>query len=200
MTGAGAPGEHEPGAQVSPQWAAWRRSIDLDEYEARFVGTGAHGEADLIASLGGRAVLDAGCGTGRVAIELARRGFDVAGVDLDDDMIEVARRHAPEVPWFVADLARFDLGRTFDIVAMAGNVMLFCRAEDRAPIVARCAAHLGPGGLLVAGFSLRGITLDEYDAAAEAAGLALADRWSTWDRQPFNPGDAYAVSVHTPRP
>jgi len=114
MTGAGAPGEHEPGAQVSPQWAAWRRSIDLDEYEARFVGTGAHGEADLIASLGGRAVLDAGCGTGRVAIELARRGFDVAGVDLDDDMIEVARRHAPEVPWFVADLARFDLGRTFD--------------------------------------------------------------------------------------
>ena len=61
-----------------------------DDYDARWTvlaaqGRNVHGEADLVESLlresGGTRVLDAGCGTGRVAIELARRGFSVTGVD-----------------------------------------------------------------------------------------------------------------------
>ena len=60
-------------------------------------------------------------------------------------------------------------------------------------------AQLDPDGLLVAGFSLRGVagelTLDEYDAAAAAAGLTLVQRWATWERTPYAGGD-YAVSVH----
>ena len=44
-----------------------------------------------------RRVLDAGCGTGRVAIELARRGIEVVGVDADPDMLERARRRAPQL-------------------------------------------------------------------------------------------------------
>ena len=54
-----------------------------------------------------------------------------------------------------------------------------------------------PGGALVAGFSLEPgrLDLDTYDAHAAPAGLDLAERWSTWDRQPFAGGD-YAVSVH----
>jgi SAM-dependent methyltransferase len=190
------PATPEPGAQVSPQWAAWRRSIDLTEYESRFVGAGSHGEADFVESLGQRSVLDAGCGAGRLAVELDRRGLDVTGVDLDDDMIALARRHAPHIAWAVADLAAFDLGRRFDVVAMAGNVMLYCRVEDRASVVRSCAAHLVDGGLLVAGFGLREITVDEYDAYATDADLELAERWSTWDRAPFVAGGNYAVSVH----
>ena len=50
-------------------------------------------------------VLDAGCGTGRVAIELARHGVDVVGVDVDASMIGEARRRAPELEWVEADLA-----------------------------------------------------------------------------------------------
>ena len=45
-------------------------------------GVNPHGEADFVFSYGPRSVLDAGCGTGRVAIELARRGLDVVGTDL----------------------------------------------------------------------------------------------------------------------
>src|SRR5262245_2357703 len=95
-------GGDRPGAEVSERWAAWRREVDLDEYEARWThlaaaGEVVHGEADLIASLGPGPVLDAGCGTGRVAVELARRGIDVVGVDLDGDMIAVARTKAPEL-------------------------------------------------------------------------------------------------------
>ena len=36
-------------------------------------------------------MLDAGCGTGRVAIELAARGFSVVGMDLDEAMLDTAR-------------------------------------------------------------------------------------------------------------
>ena len=59
------------------------------EYDRRFedlaaAGMDMHGEADLVASYAPESVLDAGCGTGRVAIELSRRGHAVVGVDLDE--------------------------------------------------------------------------------------------------------------------
>jgi SAM-dependent methyltransferase len=62
-------------------------------------GENVHGEADLVSSLDPRSVLDAGCGTGRVAIELFRRGLDVVGVDLDPSMLARARAKAPGLPW-----------------------------------------------------------------------------------------------------
>ena len=95
--------------------------------------------------------MDAGCGTGRVAIELARRGIDVVGVDLDADMVAAARRKAPELTWLVADLATMQLDRRFTLVAMAGNVLNFARPADHGLIVHTLAGHLEPGGLLVAG-------------------------------------------------
>src|SRR5207248_11729946 len=63
-----------------------------DAYEAVFEvraasGQDVHGEADFVQALGARSVLDAGCGTGRVGRELARRGLEVVGVDLDPAMI-----------------------------------------------------------------------------------------------------------------
>jgi SAM-dependent methyltransferase len=193
-----------PGSMVSPQWAQWRRQIDIDAYEERFTaiessGHTAHGEADFVEALGPRSVLDAGCGTGRVAIELARRGIEVVGVDLDPDMIDRARGKAPAVRFEVGDLATFDLGRRFDVVVMAGNVLLFCRPADQAAIVGRLAAHLDQErGRLVAGFSLGDrVGLPGYDAMAGGAGLVLVERWATWSREPFT-GGSYAVSVHGP--
>ena len=84
---------------TSSAWRRWREQVDLDEYEARFaVGDAVHGEADLVASLAPTSVLDAGCGTGRVAIELARRGIEVVGVDADPDMLERAERQPSRPP------------------------------------------------------------------------------------------------------
>jgi 2-polyprenyl-3-methyl-5-hydroxy-6-metoxy-1,4-benzoquinol methylase len=96
--------------------------------------------------------LDAGCGTGRVAIELARHGIDVVGVDLDTSMLNVAQQRAPEVAWVAADLTTFDLGRTFDVVVMAGNVPLFTPPGTQPELAERVAAHVRPGGVLIAGF------------------------------------------------
>jgi SAM-dependent methyltransferase len=171
-----------------------------DERFARLAAQGrdVHGEADLVASYGVRSVLDAGCGTGRVAIELARRGCDVAGVDLDRQMLAVAREKAPQLVWVEADLEEVDLGRRFEAVVMAGNVMIFVTPGTEAAVVANMARHLDPGGLLIAGFTIRAdrVSVDLYDEAAAAAGLDLADRWATWDRRPWSSDGDYAVSIH----
>jgi SAM-dependent methyltransferase len=177
---------------------AWRG----DDYQARFdalaaQGTDVHGEADFVCGLSPTSVLDAGCGTGRVAIELARRGVDVVGADLDASMLETARRLAPELAWVECDLAALDLGRRFDVVVLAGNVPLFTAPGTHAAIVAGCARHVAPLGAQVAGFLLdRGYALADYDAQCAAAGLTLAERYATWDREPFVSGGDYAVSVH----
>jgi len=179
-----------------------------DDYDARWralaaQGTDVHGEADLIEALmredGFTRVLDAGCGTGRVAIELARRGFDVLGVDADAEMLATARRKAPELHWLEADLAHLDvvLDTRWDAVALAGNVVIFLSPGTEAQTLEQLAARLVPGGILVAGFQLRRdrLSLPDYDRLAAAAGLVRTQRWSTWDRQPYLGGD-YAVSVH----
>jgi hypothetical protein len=62
--------------------------------------------------------------------------------------------------------------------------------------VRSCAAHVAPGGVLIAGFQLgRGYALDDFDRSCRSAGLALVERWSTWDRQPFSEQNDYALSV-----
>jgi SAM-dependent methyltransferase len=178
--------------------AAW----DGDQYQARFdelaaEGKDVHGEASFVSELAPRSVLDAGCGTGRVAIELARRGLEVVGVDNDASMLATARERGPAVTWVESDLTALDLGRAFDVVVMAGNVPLFCAPGTEAELVAGCARHVVPGGALVCGFQLDGrYDLASYDEQCAAAGMDLAERWATWDWDPF-PGDgSYAVSVH----
>lgn len=174
-----------------------------EEYDERFTrlaaqGHDVHGEADLVTSLGLQRVLDAGCGTGRVAMELARRGIDVVGVDLDARMLAVARDKAPLIPWVEADLAHVAIDRTFDGIVMAGNVMIFVTPGTEGAVVANLTGHLADAGLLVAGFSLGEgrLTVETYDRITAGTGLELVARWSTWDRGPFSPGDDYAVSVH----
>lgn len=159
-----------------------------------------HGEATFVRAYEPATVLDAGCGTGRVGIELSTRGIDVVGVDVDASMLATARSRGPAVEWIESDLRSLDLGRTFDVVVMAGNVPLFTPPGTQAELVAAVGAHVGTGGVLVAGFSTdwsdRPYDVDRYDAACADAGLVLAERFSTWDRQTWTPAANYAVSVH----
>ncbi len=174
-----------------------------DDYDRRFQANAAaghevHGEASFVEALGAGSVLDAGCGTGRLAIELARRGLAVVGTDVDPTMLDTARRKAPDLEWHLADLATLSLGRTFDAAVMAGNVMIFVEPGTEGEVLRHVAGHVRPGGLVVAGFQLMpgGLDLTRYDRLAGEAGLELAERYATWDRQPWAPGGNYAVSVH----
>jgi SAM-dependent methyltransferase len=179
-----------------------------DDYDARWRalaagGQNVHGEADLVEALlresGGTRVLDAGCGTGRVTIEMAERGFSVVGVDVDPDMLSAARAKRPELPWVEADLT--DLARVvdaeFDVALLAGNVLIFVRPGTEGDVVRAVGERVAPGGLLVSGFSIRAdrLPLNRYDELAARAGLQQVARWATWSREPFTGGD-YAVSVH----
>lgn len=179
------------------------RAISGDAYDATYerraaAGENVHGEADFVEAFGPRSALDAGCGTGRVGRELARRGVDVVGVDIDPAMLDTARRKAPDVDWRLGDLAHIDLGRAFDAVVMAGNVMIFLAPGSEGAVIANLARHLAPDGVLIAGFQLdeRRLPIERYDALCEAAGLFAAERWATWDRDPWAEGGGYAVSVH----
>lgn len=182
-------------APVSDRWKRWRSEVDLDEYETRWSrlaedGHDIFGEADFVSRFEPAAVLDAGCGMGRIGIELARRGADVVGVDLDPDLLARAALAAPHVRWVNADLADLDLGTTFDVVVLAGNVIPFVADGDQANAVVRCAGHVRPGGVLIAGFSLR----PEWPSAAsyqrwcEAAGLDLIETHPAWDSWRTSPG------------
>jgi SAM-dependent methyltransferase len=171
----------------------------------------AHGEATFVAALlgPGSRVLDAGCGTGRVAARLAGLGHTVTGVDVDESMVAEARRRWPDLEWRVCDLGALEAPTTpYDLVVMAGNVVPFIEPEDLPRTVAALAAQLVPGGLLVAGFGTDRahlppgapvVPLEVYDEACARAGLGLTARHAGWaaEEWPTVGGDpGYAVTVH----
>jgi DNA modification methylase len=175
---------------------------DGPAYQQRFdelaaSGLPIHGEADFVERFNPSSVLDAGCGTGRVAAELSERGYDVVGIDRDASMIGTARSLAPHVDFQIEDVTGAQLGRVFELVLMAGNVPLFTPEDTHGALVSGCARHLATGGRLVAGFQLgRGYALTEYDAACASVGLVLEARYGTWGGDPLGPDDDFAVSVH----
>jgi SAM-dependent methyltransferase len=188
-----------------------RRRVGLDpaQYDRRWSelaasGHGVHGEADLVAALlpsvPDSAVLDAGCGTGRVAIELARRGCSTVGIDVDATLLARAREKAPQLAWVEADLAALtdDVAPgPFDAVVLAGNVMIFVARGTEGKVLANLAERTAPGGLVIAGFQLSTgrVGLDEYDHLAREAGLVAVARWSTWDQDAYDDGAEYLVAV-----
>jgi SAM-dependent methyltransferase len=174
-----------------------------DRYERSYelraaAGEDVHGEANFVSRFSPGSVLDAGCGTGRVGRELHRRGMEVVGVDNDAEMLETARDRCPSASWIEGDISELQLGRTFDIVLMAGNVINFVLPELRRRALENLVHHLRPGGLLINGHSIRpdGCPPTLFASWAEAAGLEQLERWSTWDRDPFADSSDYSLTVH----
>ncbi|MEX2447963.1 MAG: class I SAM-dependent methyltransferase [Solirubrobacterales bacterium] len=74
----------------------------------------------MLRPLGGERVLDLACGTGRHSRELQRRGFEVVGVDISPELLEMAEREAAEeslqIEFVEADLRQLDREDEFDLV------------------------------------------------------------------------------------
>ena len=101
----------------------------------------------------GQAMLEVACGTGRVAIRLAREGFEVAGLDLSPAMLDVAREKSAgmsNIRWVQGDMRSFDLGETFGLAIIPGHSFQnILTAADQFACLASIRRHLVPGGLLV---------------------------------------------------
>jgi SAM-dependent methyltransferase len=198
------------------RWAELTGGQAGEKYAERFAqlaesGHDIHGEASFCTALVKPAarILDAGCGTGRVAIRLAELGHHCTGVDTDLSMLAVARREAPALEWLHGDLAHLDalgLEPGFDLVVAAGNVIPLLASGTESAVVQHLAAVLRPGGLLVTGMGLDAahlplpeppVTLTEFDHWCTRAGLVLRHRYATWGGDPYRQGDGYAVSVHS---
>ena len=190
---------------TSSEHSRWLAADDVnrgDAYDQKWramaaAGKSIHGEADFVCRFQPATVLDAGCGTGRVAVELAARGIEVVGVDLDPKMLVSARTKAPTLSWFEADLTTVSLTQLFEVVVAAGNVMIFLAPGSERKAIANLTQHLESGGRFVTGFQLdSAYTLADFDADCAAAGLTLAERWSTWDGDEWTDNSGYAVSVY----
>jgi SAM-dependent methyltransferase len=97
---------------------------------------------------GPRRILDAGCGTGHYCGRLAADGFQVVGVDLDPQMIEVARRTYPGPTFHCADILEVGtLPPPFDLVFCIGNVAPHLTQDDFTRFVGEVWKILRPGGL-----------------------------------------------------
>jgi SAM-dependent methyltransferase len=101
-----------------------------------------------------RRILDLPCGQGRHAIELARRGYAVTGVDLSTYMLGVARERADasgvEVRWLAGDMREALPGETFDLVLnLFTSLGYFDDEADDRRVVRAAASMLGAGGQLL---------------------------------------------------
>jgi SAM-dependent methyltransferase len=110
---------------------------------------------DALAGEHDGALLDIGCGTGRVALALAAAGHDVTGLDSEPALVGAlaarARERAVRVRTAVADARTFDLGRTFALVIAPMQVaQLMGGAAGRAGMLRSVRRHLEPGGVFAA--------------------------------------------------
>jgi SAM-dependent methyltransferase len=111
----------------------------------------------------GDPVLDVGAGTGRIALELARRGHQVTALDHDPELVaELARRdRLGSITTVVADARQFELAEQFALIIVPmQTIQILGGSRGRRRFLERAAAHLRPGGAVAAAITE---TLERFD-------------------------------------
>jgi magnesium-protoporphyrin O-methyltransferase len=101
--------------------------------------------AQLPEDLRGARILDAGCGTGAMAVELAQRGADVVAVDISPALVEIAEKRMPaflpgQITWVAGDMLEATTGG-FDH-ALAMDSMIYYTAPDIAALLGKASARV----------------------------------------------------------
>jgi len=112
----------------------------------------------------GSPVLDVGAGTGRVALDLARRGHEVVALDRSAALLEALRDRGDglDITTVAADARDFALDRRFPLIVVPMQTLqLLGGADGRARFLVRARDHLAQGGLLAVALA---DALDAFDA------------------------------------
>jgi SAM-dependent methyltransferase len=100
----------------------------------------------------GLPTLELACGTGRIAVPLAREGIPITGIDNSPAMLDRARAKTVDLPnarWLEGDMRDFDLGGRFGLIFIAtGTFQLLLEIEEQLACLRCIARHLAPEGRL----------------------------------------------------
>ena len=97
----------------------------------------------------GGPVIEWGAGTGRIAIPLAEKGFDVTAVEVSEGMVGRGRIKAAPLEWVCGDMRSAKLNRKYRLAVCAFNSFLCLTSlEDALAFLGNAREHLEPGGLL----------------------------------------------------
>ena len=139
----------------------------------------------------GDRVLDVACGTGaltRQAWARVQPGGSVAGLDINDGMLSVARRQAPEIEWHQGPAESLPFGDgVFDAVLCQFGLMFF---EDRVAALSEMARVLRPGGRLCVAVWDSLDNTPGYAAVTALLQRLFGDAVADGMRAPFNLGDS----------
>ncbi|MEQ2527343.1 class I SAM-dependent methyltransferase [Robertmurraya yapensis] len=152
---------------------------DLSEIESKFY-------FDL-ASLQGGPILDVACGTGRFTIPLAERGFDITGLDITPEMLQLAKQKAERlnvsVNWVHADARQFELSRKYRFIFTTGNS--FQHFLDRASVdglLGSVYRHLDEDGVFA------------FESRNPTSSILMADEEVEKDAGSWTDNDGYQCS------
>jgi ubiquinone/menaquinone biosynthesis C-methylase UbiE len=96
-----------------------------------------------------RRLLDVACGTGR-HLEHLREWYEVEGLDINEELLAIARQRTPGVPLHVGDMVDFELDASFDVVTCLFSSIAYVKTIDRMrAAVTAMNSHLEPDGVLV---------------------------------------------------
>jgi dTDP-3-amino-3,4,6-trideoxy-alpha-D-glucopyranose N,N-dimethyltransferase len=96
-----------------------------------------------------RTLLDVGCGTGR-HVECLREYYRVEGLDLNPNLLQIARDRCPEVTFHCANMMDFKLSQKFDIVTCLFSSIAYVKTvENLSKAMSNLAFHLEPRGMLI---------------------------------------------------
>jgi len=134
------------GPEIYARWRASEIGATTERLEGQLI-------LALLGDVSGCRVLDVGCGDGEFALELAKRGAIVTGIDASAAMIDAAKgrakQHNADITFQVATAERLPfLAEQFDAVTA---ITILCFVEDPTPVFREIARVLRPGGRLVIG-------------------------------------------------
>lgn len=130
-------------------------------------------------------VLDLACGTGRMTVELARRGYDMTGIDYSPEMLNIARDTADEagvgdkILWLCQDMCEMELYGTVDVaVCCLDSLNHLTEKADLSRTLALVHNYLNPDGLFI--FDINGRYKFENIYGSETYCMEEMGRFCVW--------------------